>query len=238
MKAFPHYLLASFLVFGAACSSSSETTNANMASSSADGTRTAGPRTSTEVNAANPEGGNAAANGPGGTNVPGATVPIGASGSDATTDQTAFMATFATMDDPTFMLTAASSNMLEVRAGQMASQKARNPEVRKFAQMMVSHHMRATQDLKGVAMLMGVQMPTVMMPVHQAMSDQLMDKSGKNFDETYMDMMETAHKLDIAMFEAKSTSAQTPGVKDFAARTLPMLRSHHSMADALEKKVD
>jgi putative membrane protein len=76
------------------------------------------------------------------------------------------------------------------------------------------------------------------MPVHQAMADRLANKIGKDFDEAYMDMMETAHKMDIAMFEAKSKSAENATVKGFATRTLPMLRSHESAANKIEKKVD
>jgi predicted outer membrane protein len=65
------------------------------------------------------------------------------------------------------------------------------------------------------------------MPVHQAMADRLMSKSGKDFDEAYMDLMETAHKLDIALFEVKSNraenpSVQGPGLQDAAHATLPL----------------
>ncbi|UOQ74352.1 DUF4142 domain-containing protein [Hymenobacter cellulosilyticus] len=148
------------------------------------------------------------------------------------------MATFATMPDPTFLMTAASSNMLEIQMGKLALQKSTNADVKKFGQMMVDHHTKATQELKTVAMPLGVTMPTALMPVHQAMADQLMNKSGKAFDEAYMDAMETAHKMDVTMFEVKSKGAETPAVKSFATKTLPMLRSHHTMADELEKKVD
>jgi putative membrane protein len=161
-----------------------------------------------------------------------------ASATDAASDMTAFMATFATMKDPVFLLNAASSNMLEIKAGQMASQKATNADVRKYAQMMVSHHTKSTQELKAVATPLGVTMPQTMMPVHQALADRLMNKTGKDFDEAYMDVMEAAHKMDIAMFEVKSKAAETPTVQQFATKTLPMLRSHHTMADGLEKKVD
>jgi putative membrane protein len=163
---------------------------------------------------------------------------VGTSGADAAADMTAFMGTFATMDDPTFMLTAASSNMLETQLGQAASQRAANADVKKYAQMMVTHHTKATQDWKSVATPLGIQMPSTLMPVHQAIADKVMSKSGKEFDEAYMDAMETAHKMDVAMFEVKSGAAQTPAVKTFATKTLPMLRSHEKMANEIEKKVD
>jgi putative membrane protein len=148
------------------------------------------------------------------------------------------MATFATMLDPVFLLNAASSNLLELQAGQMAAQKASNAEVKKYAQMMISHHTKSTQDLKAVATPLGVTPPQTLMPVHQAMLDRLNNKTGKAFDEAYMDLMETAHKMDIAMFEVKSKAAEQPAVQTFATKTLPMLRSHQKMASAIENKVD
>jgi putative membrane protein len=151
----------------------------------------------------------------------------------------AFMGTFATMPDATFLLTAASSNLLELQAGQMAAQKATSASVKKFAQMMVDHHTKATQQLQTIAKPLGVVPSQALMPIHQAMLDQLTTKSaGKQFDEAYMDAMETAHTMDIAMFEVKSKGAETPTVQTFATKTLPMLRSHRTMAGELEKKVD
>lgn len=147
-------------------------------------------------------------------------------------------ATIANMDDATFMMTAASSNMLEVQAGELASQQATNPEVKRFAQMMVDHHTKASQEQMSIASQMNVQLPTALMPMHQAMLDKLQGKTGKDFDEAYMDMMESAHKMDIALFEAKSNNAQAPTVKAFAAKTLPMLKSHQDMATKIEDQVD
>ncbi|GGF20950.1 hypothetical protein GCM10011383_35800 [Hymenobacter cavernae] len=162
----------------------------------------------------------------------------GASGAAAGTDINAFMGTFATMPDATFLLTAASSNLLEIQAGQAAAQKAASADVKKFGQMMVDHHTKATQQMQAVATPLGVQPSQALMPIHQAMLDKVNSKSGKDFDEAYMDAMETAHAMDIAMFQVKSKGAETPAVQAFATKTLPMLESHRKMAGDLEKKVD
>lgn len=146
--------------------------------------------------------------------------------------------TMADMTDPMFLMDAASSNMLEIQLGKMAAQQATHPEVKKFGQMMQDHHTKATQELKTVASQLKVQMPTTLMPVHQELVDKVQGKSGAEFDEAYMDAMETAHRLDIAKFEMKSNSAENATVKAFAAKTLPMLQSHMKMAKELEDKVD
>lgn len=173
----------------------------------------------------------------GSMNVSGSTASSATVGTPGT-DMNAFVATFATMDDPTFLMTAASSNMLEIQLGQMATQQSTDADVKKYGQMMKDHHTKATQELKTVAAPLNVTLPTTLMPVHQALADNVKGKTGKAFDEAYMDAMETAHKMDIAMFEAKTKQASTPSVKALATKTLPMLNSHKKMADDIEKKVD
>lgn len=142
------------------------------------------------------------------------------------------------MTDAAFMMTAASSNMLEIQAGKLAVQSASNAEVKKFAQMMVDHHTRASKEQMALATQMKITLPKTLMPMHQELLDKLKGKTGKEFDESYMDAMETAHKMDVAMFQMKSTRAETPTVKALATKTLPMLKSHQEMATKIEDLVD
>jgi len=234
-KTIPHLLLASTLLFGAACSSTS--TGAGSESTVGSGT---GTGSASATNADNTATGGAVGAGSdmGSAETVTTAATAGASGAAAGTDMNAFMGTFATMPDATFLLTAASSNLLEIQAGQAAAQKATSADVKKFAQMMIDHHTKATQQMQAVATPLGVQPSQTLMPIHQAMLDKVNSKSGKDFDEAYMDAMETAHTMDIAMFQVKSKGAETPVVQAFATKTLPMLESHRKMAGDLEKKVD
>ena len=236
-------LLAAGLLLGACSSSTSTTDSAGTSTAGSSVTDASSSNSGTSGDAATPDvvggsGGVIVGNGSNnGTNT-GMDVSSGRSATEIASDVNAFAATFATMDDPSFMLTAASSNMLEIQLGQLAAQRANHADVKKFGQMMVDHHGKATQDWQAVARPLSIAMPAALMPVHQAMLERVSGKSGKEFDEAYMDAMETAHKLDIAMFEVKSKGAQTPAIQAFATKTLPMLRSHGNMANELEKKVD
>ncbi|UOQ55103.1 DUF4142 domain-containing protein [Hymenobacter cellulosivorans] len=247
MKTIPYLLVGGVLALASACSSSNTTTGSGSTSGSSTGTSSSMDAGTTSGSTATstmstPMGtgsiSNAGSGTAGSSGSAGTSDMTGTSGAAGAADMTAFMGTFATMQDPVFLMTAASSNLLEIQMGQMATQKSTNAEVKRFGQMMVDHHTKATQELKTVASPLGVTLPQTMMPVHQAMADRLMAKSGKAFDEDYMDAMEVAHKMDIAMFEVKSKGAETPAVKSFATKTLPMLRSHHTMANEIEKKVD
>ncbi len=168
----------------------------------------------------------------------GATGTAAATGTDAGMGTDMDVTTLMNLDDATFMMTAASSNMLEIELGKMAAQKATDPQVKEFAKMMVEHHTKASQEMKSMASQMGLTLPTALMPMHQQMVDKLSQKSSDNFDESYMDTMETAHKMDIAMFEAKTNNAESDDVKSFASKTLPQLKKHQEKASTIEDTVD
>ncbi|WP_162910664.1 DUF4142 domain-containing protein [Hymenobacter oligotrophus] len=254
MKTTSFFLVAVAVVLGSACSSSTSTTGTTgsstsgstvtndassgmtSGSSTSPGTSGSGSMNTSSVGTSSSVSGTGVSSGS--MNVSGSTASSAPVGGTGAADINAFAATFASMDDPTFLMTAASSNMLEIQLGQMATQQSANADVKKYGQMMKDHHTKATQELKTVATPLNVTLPTALMPVHQALADKVAGKTGKAFDEAYMDAMETAHRLDIAMFEAKSKQASTPSVKALAMKTLPMLNSHQKMADEVEKKVD
>ncbi|WP_066829170.1 DUF4142 domain-containing protein [Rufibacter ruber] len=168
----------------------------------------------------------------------GTTGTTSSAGTTGTMGTDADVTTVTDLDDPAFMMNAASANMLEIELGRMAVQNAANADVKKYGQMMVDHHSKANQEAMALAKQLNIQLPTTLMPMHQAMVDKLKGKTGKDFDEDFMDIMETSHKMTIAMFEAKSNNAQNAQVKALATKMLPQLRSHLEMATKLEDTVD
>lgn len=157
---------------------------------------------------------------------------------DATAGTEGDAVTMTDMNDPTFLATAASANMLEIEAGKLAVQNAANAEVKSYGQMMIDHHTRANQELKEVAKQLNTELPTTLLLPHQAMLDKVKGKTGAAFDEDFMDMMETSHKQTIAMFAAKANSAENPSVAAYATKTLPVLRTHLEAATRIEDTVD
>lgn len=165
---------------------------------------------------------------------PAATTETGR-GTDITTDVAAAVMN---MDDETFVKTAASSNLLEIQLGNLAVQNASDPKVKEFGQMMIEHHTMANQQLQTVASQLGVTLPDSLLPVHETLAERLEGKTGAEFDEDYMDTMETAHKMDISMYKAKDGNATNPDVKAYASKALPILQMHHNTATDTEDTVD
>jgi putative membrane protein len=141
--------------------------------------------------------------------------------------------------DREFVNKAAQGNLMEVRAGKLASQRALDPAVKSFADRMVSDHTAANEKLKSLAD--GKQMPladAVSPEEHDALG-KLEGLNGTEFDKAYSQMMVKDHTTDISEFEKALRKATDPDVKAYAEQTLPTLRHHLMLANRLssaEKK--
>ena len=132
---------------------------------------------------------------------------------------------------------AAIGGMAEVELGRLASQKAKDAEVKKFAQMMVTDHSKANDELKSLAQKTGITLPTKLDSSHQADVDELQSESPADFDKEYVEMMVEDHEKDVAEFQKQADSATDPDAKAFAAKTLPVLKKHLDAIKAIQAKM-
>jgi len=139
--------------------------------------------------------------------------------------------------DRKFVETAAKDGMAEVELGQVAQQKAQNPQVKEFASRMVQDHGKANDELKTLASSKGVQLPTETDRSHKHEADELNKKSADKFDREYMEEMVKDHKKDVKEFEKQAKNAKDADVRNFASKTLPTLQEHLKMAEAAQKAV-
>ncbi len=137
-------------------------------------------------------------------------------------------------DDAEFMVKAASGGMLEVELGRMALQKASNPKVKSFAQMMVDDHSKANDELKALAAKKNITLPATPGDEAQEHINELAKQSGAEFDKEYMELMTKDHQEDIDLFGEAAEDAEDPEIKAFAAKNLPILKNHHQMAEQVE----
>ena len=131
-------------------------------------------------------------------------------------------------DGAVFMDSAAVGGMMEVDLGKLALEKSVNVKVKEFAARMVADHTKANTDLKAVAAKLKHLLPADYPADVKAHMDAMKKLSGKQFDAHYMDMMVNDHVKTLNLF--RSASSLRAEIKDFAARTLPVLEKHHQMA--------
>jgi putative membrane protein len=138
---------------------------------------------------------------------------------------------------PDFVKQAANSDMLEIAAAKIAQDKG-SVEEKKFAEQMVTDHTKTSSELKGLVSSGDVkaEIPTVLDDSSQKKLDKLRDARPQNFASEYDPMQVSAHKEAVSLFERYSKSGDNPKLKDWAGKTLPVLRHHLDMAQALKNR--
>lgn len=139
-----------------------------------------------------------------------------------------------TTSDKTFVKEAAQGGMAEVQLGQLAEQKAANPDVKKFGERMVTDHSKANKELEQVAERDGIAIPKKLDAKDQMLKARLEKLSGPAFDRAYMQNMVKDHQHDVMQFQHEARDGQNTDVKEFAAQTAPILKSHLREAERVE----
>ncbi len=139
--------------------------------------------------------------------------------------------------DTNFAMKAAQGGLTEVKTGQLAADKASNPDVKAFGQQMVDDHTKANDQLKSVAQEEGMTLPTDVNAKQQAMYDKLSALSGADFDKAYVKAMMTDHQEDVKEFSKEANSGKDPKIKSFAAQTLPIIQGHLAKLKGIQSKM-
>lgn len=123
--------------------------------------------------------------------------------------------------DREFFEKAAKASMSEVAISRIAAQRTSDPEVRRFAQMMIEDHERATEDLGALASSRGVSLPA-----KDPHPDRWEKRDAKNFDKEYMDKMVSDHEEVVKLFEKHAKDGKDVEAVDFARKYLPKMQEH------------
>jgi putative membrane protein len=139
-------------------------------------------------------------------------------------------------DENKFIQQAAAGGMLEVELANQALQKSKNPKIKAFAQMMVTDHSNANLELQKVAENKGLQLPKTFPAEQQKHLDMMKEFADRGFDRQYMEMMESEHVATLALFR-KAAQYGDIDIKNFAAKTIPVLEKHYKEASALNEEI-
>jgi len=135
--------------------------------------------------------------------------------------------------DATFINEAGRAGAEEVTAGQLAQTKAVSPAIRRFASRMVTDHTAADQDLLGLAQTKQMTPATGPDDAHATLLTKLQGLLGRAFDRAYMQAQVMDHEAATKLYQNEIDQGTDPDVKALAARQLPLLKTHLSMARAL-----
>ena len=134
--------------------------------------------------------------------------------------------------DRGFLKKAAGAGMKEIDVSRAVLDRLSNMHAKDLAQMMITDHTAANEELMTLAANKGVTLPAEDLSV----SADWAKKTG-DLDRAYAKEMVSDHVGAVKLFENASQSAD-PDIAAFARKTLPTLQHHLAMAQELAKDVN
>lgn len=131
--------------------------------------------------------------------------------------------------DRTFIEKAAKCGLDEVEISRIAAQRTSNPEVRRFAQMIIADHENVHEEIGALATRKGVNLPA------KDPAEKWAKRDAKNFDREYIDKMVADHGDAVKLFEKHAKDGDDVDTIAFARKHLPKMQSHLQKASDLKK---
>jgi putative membrane protein len=138
-----------------------------------------------------------------------------------------------------FVSNATVGNKFEIDTSELALKYGKSPEVKSFAQQMITDHTKAAEDLKKALREAKIEPPADALDLtHEAKYAKLRLFTTKDsFDSAYANEQLKAHEDTVAKFKDYAANGPTPEVKAFAVMLLPTLEHHLAMAKDLNDKM-
>jgi putative membrane protein len=141
-------------------------------------------------------------------------------------------ASSATDADKQFLTSAIEGDNSEMALGGIALARGSTVAVRDFGFTLITDHRKAKIGAEDIAGQLGVTTPDDIKPEARDEMQKLMGLSGTAFDQEFASYMVQDHTKDIADFKDEAKNKDQVGT--YAAKTLPTLEKHLSIAQSLQ----
>ena len=131
--------------------------------------------------------------------------------------------------DSSFIATASSLGLLQVKLGKLAQQKGSSASVKDFGKRMVDEYSQANQELAAGAKQAAYPSP-VMLRQHREVLNRFSNIGGSSFDKNYMAEMVNEHGDAARLFQEEAKAGRVASLKQLASRMLPTVQQHLALA--------
>ena len=135
--------------------------------------------------------------------------------------------------DDAFIVLAAMANAAEIQAGELAATKGTTEEIRNFAQMMVTDHTAAQDELRNIADDLGHGVVDTLDAIHKLLVLELTSRSGREFDSLYIVSQVLDHISALALYEDEESDGENDLLQTFATSKIPIINTHLTQVQAL-----
>lgn len=138
--------------------------------------------------------------------------------------------------DVKFIKHEAAAGTALVKIAGFGVKKTERADIKSFAEMLVSDHSKANEELAALAVKKGVELSAVIDPKHAETFQKLEKYNGTEFDKEFLSEIVSSHKKCVSNFEEASKEAKDSDLKMWADKMLPSLKTHLEKAKELASK--
>jgi len=132
--------------------------------------------------------------------------------------------------DKSFIKDATEGSQAEINFAKLALAKSKDPNVRKFAERMITDHSKLIAEMRPFTLKYDVKASGEPILDH-AKYEELKMKSGTDFDRAYVEAMVKDHNDDLNDFIKEENSTSDPQLKATVEKGEKVIREHTEMID-------
>jgi putative membrane protein len=136
-------------------------------------------------------------------------------------------------NDLDFIEYAGETDLLAVRLGQMAQQRAISGDVRKFGRMMDEEHTESLKTLSMFANKAGGVAPNTLDDVHANAFKRISKIKAKSFDHQFLKLVVNQHENALIAYKREVDHGSNQDLQFYAREALPKLEQHLKEAKEL-----
>ena len=141
--------------------------------------------------------------------------------------------------DEKLVMQLAQANIAEINVAKLADQKSKNDQVKTLAKKMMDDHTKALDELKQLAQIKGMTLPTEPDRQQKMVETRLTALSGEKFDKQYVEQVaERAHKGEHKLLLQAGAKAQDMELKNYATKTLAVIESHQQLVKDTTRSIE
>lgn len=137
-----------------------------------------------------------------------------------------------------FLIQMAVSHKIALVTAELAEKRSNLKKIKEYARKMVMDHEMMLEEIKSLAQMNGVTLPTELNEENKMAVDKLKKLSGKKFDRSYISVVKRVHEADIKRFNEVKVDADhvnDPAVGAYAKNRLPMIEDHLAQIQVIQK---
>ena len=136
-------------------------------------------------------------------------------------------------DDAQYLTDAAEILLSEIEIGKLGLAKSANPEVKKFAQALVTDHTKALEELNALANKKTISIPTTITEEGREEYNKLDKYTSAEFDKKFIDLTTDDHEKAVDKMTEIAQKATDADIKTWSSRQITVMLEHHEIVKKL-----